>query len=568
MVHLAQIEYLLIIAVIPLLFLFYGVMQYRKRLALKRFGDPALIAQLTPRRSTRRGWVKILFYSLALFFFAIGLARPQIGARVREVERVGAEIMIALDVSNSMLAQDYTPNRLERAKLAISRLVDKLQQDRIGLIVFAGDAFVQLPITTDYVSAKIFLNTISTESVPKQGTALGEAIMTGLRSFSATAENSRALILITDGENHEDDAVEAARMAKESGVRLFCIGIGSEQGKPIPMPDGNLLKDEEGNIVVTRLDEASLIEIARIGNGAYVRAGNGDFGLDAIIDGMRELDKQNFSSEVFEDFDEQYMYFFGIALFFLLLEFLVNDRKGRRIKSLDVLAGKGGKEVLVVIWIVLSTGILAAQPDRAEVRRGNRAFARGEFATAELEYRRALEKDSTSIPAHYNLNNARYKQKQYEQAEAGLKTKIDSILHPSQRADAFHNLGNMQLLQKKYAESIESYKDALRLRPNDMETKSNLAYAQKMLENQNQDDQKDQDNQDDNQDNQNDNQNNPDQNQNQNQNQKEQETPPKITPQAAKQMLEAMQQKEKETQEKVNKEKVQAVQPVRSGKNW
>ena len=336
MVHIAQIEYLIIIAFIPLLFLLYGWMQYRKRMALKRFGDPALTARLMPRRSVRRGWVKLVFYSIALFFFAIGMARPQIGAKVKEVERKGAEIMIALDVSNSMRAQDYSPNRLERAKMAISRLVDKLQQDRIGLIVFAGDAFVQLPITTDYVSAKIFLNTISTESVSKQGTDLGGAIVTGLRSFSSAADNSKALILITDGENHEEDALEAARMAKESGVRIFCIGIGSEQGKPIPMPDGSLLKDKNGNIVVTKLDEASLVEIARIGNGSYVHAGNGEFGLDAIIDGVRELDKQTFHSEVFEDFDEQYMYFFGIALFFMLLELLINERKGRRIKSLEV----------------------------------------------------------------------------------------------------------------------------------------------------------------------------------------------------------------------------------------
>jgi len=336
MVHLAQIEYLLIIAVIPFLFLLYGLMQYRKKRAIKRFGDPILTAQLTPRSSNRRGWVKMVFYSIALFFFALGLSRPQIGARVKEVERRGAEIMIALDVSNSMLAQDYSPNRLERAKLAISRLVDRLQQDRIGLIVFAGDAFVQLPITTDYVSAKIFLGSISTESVRRQGTALGEAILTGLRGFSSTIENSRALILITDGENHEDDAVAAARLAKESDVRVFCIGIGSEQGKPIPMPDGNLLKDENGNIVVTKLDEASLVEIARTGNGTYVRAGNNEFGLEAIVEGVRALDKQTFSSEIFEDFNEQYMYFFGIALFFLLVEFLISSRKGKRIKSFEV----------------------------------------------------------------------------------------------------------------------------------------------------------------------------------------------------------------------------------------
>ncbi|MCL1974284.1 MAG: VWA domain-containing protein [Bacteroidetes bacterium] len=344
MVHLAQIEYLLIIALIPLLFLLQGVMLYRKRKALKRFGDPALVGRLTPRVSTRRAWVKLILYAIALFFFAVGLARPQIGVRVKEVERRGVEIMIALDVSNSMLAQDYSPNRLERAKMAISRLVDKLQQDRIGLIVFAGDAFVQLPITTDYVSAKIFLSSISTASVARQGTNIGASITTGLRSFSGVAENSRALILITDGEDHEEEALEAAKMASASGVRIFCIGIGSDQGKPIPLSNGDLLKDEQGNIVVTKLDEGTLIEIARIGNGTYMRAGNSEFGLDAIVDGIHELDRQTFSSEVFEDFDEQYMYFFGIALFFLLLEFLVHNRKGRRIKSFDVLGSKNKEE--------------------------------------------------------------------------------------------------------------------------------------------------------------------------------------------------------------------------------
>ena len=345
MVYFAQTKYFLMIAAIPLFFLLHGLMQYRKRLALKRFGNPALIAQLAPGRSVRRGWVKLVFYAMAWFFFAVGLARPQIGARVKEVERRGAEIVIALDVSHSMLAEDYSPNRLERAKLAVSRLVDRLQQDRIGLIVFAGDAFVQLPITTDYVSAKIFLSTITTESVRRQGTNLGEAIVTGLRSFSTAVDNSKALILITDGEDHEEAAIEAARLAKESGVRIFCIGVGSEQGKPIPMPDGSLLKDDQGNIVVTKLDEASLIEIAHIGDGTYVRAGSSEFGLDAIVDGVRELEKQTFSSQVFEDFDEQYMYFFGIALFFLLLEFVINDRKGRRIKSFEVFSSIHNEEV-------------------------------------------------------------------------------------------------------------------------------------------------------------------------------------------------------------------------------
>jgi Ca-activated chloride channel family protein len=228
-----------------------------------------------------------------------------------------------------MLAEDYSPNRLERAKLAISRMVDKLRGDRIGLVLFAGNSFVQLPITTDYVSAKMFLGSISTESVPIQGTAIGDAISTALRSFSAQSDRSRAIIVITDGENHEDDPIEAAKRAAELGVRVFTIGVGSPEGKPIPM-NGELLKDKDGEIVVTRLDETVLQEIAKVGNGVYVRAGNSEFGLNPIIDDIKKMDDEMYSSIVFEEFDEQFMYFLGIALFFFVVEMLVGDRKSKR----------------------------------------------------------------------------------------------------------------------------------------------------------------------------------------------------------------------------------------------
>ena len=250
-------------------------------------------------------------------------------AALKEQETKGAEIMIVLDVSNSMLAEDYSPNRLERAKLAISRLVDKLREDRIGLIVFAGNSFVQLPVTTDYVSAKMFLNSISTESVPIQGTAIGEAMNTAIRSFSAQSEKSRAIVVITDGENHEDDPVAAAKQATEMGIRVFAIGVGSPEGKPIPL-NGELIKDKDGNIVVTRLDESVLKDMAAAGNGVYVRAGNSEFGLNPVIDEIRKMEDEKYSSLVFEEWDEQFMYFLGIALFFFVIEMLIGDRKARR----------------------------------------------------------------------------------------------------------------------------------------------------------------------------------------------------------------------------------------------
>ncbi len=330
MIQFAQGEYFLLVLLIPFLFLFHGINRRIRRKRIEKLGDIAILNQLMPRASAARGWIKLSIISIALFFFAVGLARPQLGARIKEVEGTGVEIMIALDVSNSMLAQDYSPNRLERAKLAISRLTDKLREDRIGLIVFAGQAFVQLPITTDYVSAKMFLNSINTNSVPVQGTSLADAINLSVKSFSAESSNSsKAIILITDGEDHEDNPVAAAKTAAELGAVIYTIGIGSHEGKPIPMPNGELLKDRAGNIVVTRLDEQTLLDIAAAGRGNYIRAGNSDFGLEAIVEQVRNMDKQTFNSVIFEDFNEQYMYFFAIALFFFILEFIVTERKGR-----------------------------------------------------------------------------------------------------------------------------------------------------------------------------------------------------------------------------------------------
>lgn len=329
MINFAQAQFLALLLLIPFFFVIQALVLKLRKNRIRKFGDENLVRQLMPSYSASKVWIRLTFFALGFFFFVIGLSRPQIGAKIKEHETKGAEIMIALDVSNSMLAEDYSPNRLDRAKLAISRLVDKLRDDRIGLIVFAGNSFVQLPITTDYVSAKMFLNSISTESVPIQGTAIGEAINTAIRSFSAQSEKSRAVIVITDGENHEDDPVSAAKQAAEMGVRVFTIGVGSPEGKPIPM-DGELLKDKDGNIVVTRLDESVLQDVAAAGNGAYVRAGNSEFGLNPIIDDIRKMEDEKYSSIVFEEFDEQFMYFMAIALFFFVLEMLIGDRRSKR----------------------------------------------------------------------------------------------------------------------------------------------------------------------------------------------------------------------------------------------
>lgn len=329
MIIFANYQYLWLLLLVPVIPVVYAIVKSLRLKRIRRFGDEAMVRALMPHYSSAKGWVKISLFALAFGAFVIGLSRPQIGAQLSKRETKGAEIMICLDVSNSMLAEDYSPNRLERAKMSISSIVDKLSEDRIGLIIFAGTSFVQLPVTTDYVSAKMFLSSVGAGSIPVQGTAIGEAIHTAMKSFSAQSEKSRVIILITDGENHEDDAISAAKEAAEAGVRIYAIGVGSPKGQPIPI-DGQLLTDKDGNIVVTRLDEPTLRKIAAAGGGAYVRAGNDEFGLNPIIEDIRRMEGEKFSSVVFEQYNEQYMYFFAIALLLLVIEILIGDRKPDR----------------------------------------------------------------------------------------------------------------------------------------------------------------------------------------------------------------------------------------------
>ena len=321
--------FLWLLILVPVIPVVYAIARRLRAARIRKIGDEALVRDLMPSWSGAKGWIRIILFDLAFACFTVGIARPQIGAKLSERETRGAEIMICLDVSNSMLAEDYSPNRLERAKLAISRMVDKLQDDRIGLIIFAGSSFVQLPITTDYVSAKMFLGNVDTGSIPVQGTAIGDAILTAAKSFSVQSEKSRAIVVITDGENHEDDPVDAARQAAELGARVYTIGVGSLHGQPIPK-DGELMKDKDGNIVVSRLDEATLQQVARAGGGAYVHAGNDEFGLNPIIEDLRRLEDEKYQSVVFEEYDEQYMYFFAAALFLLVLEMLIGERRPKK----------------------------------------------------------------------------------------------------------------------------------------------------------------------------------------------------------------------------------------------
>ncbi len=333
MFRFGNIEYLYFLFTIPVLLLLLLYVYYSRRKALERYGNREVLAELMPEASAGKSVLKYLLLLGALIFFVLGIARPQFGSKLREVKREGVEIIIALDVSNSMLAEDIAPNRMERAKQSISKLVDRLVNDRIGLIVFAGDAYVQVPITTDYVSVKLFLESISTEIVPKQGTAIGSAIEMGMKSFTPAENSSKALILITDGENHEDDAVESARLAAEKGITVHTIGIGSPEGSPIPVygmaGQKSYRRDKQGETVISKLNAKMLQEIAAAGNGVYIRSTDSRVGLNAIFDEINKMEKQEMDAKIYSDFDERFQYMFGAGLILLLIEFLVLERKNR-----------------------------------------------------------------------------------------------------------------------------------------------------------------------------------------------------------------------------------------------
>lgn len=337
MFRFAYPEYLWLLWLLPLLVAVWTAAGQLARRRLSRFGRLETIRPLMPDASTGRRRLKFILYLTAFALLTLALARPQLGSKLREVESRGIEMMLVVDVSNSMLAEDFQPNRLERTKYAIDKLFDGLKQDRVGLVVFAGDAVVQLPITSDYRMAKAFAKRIDPSLVPVQGTAIGKALSQALMSFSGETEenHSRVVILITDGENHEDDALAAARRAAEMGIRIYTIGIGTPEGAPIQI-GGEFIKDEKGDMVVSKLNEEMLAQIADITGGAYVRSSKQSIGLDEIVKSINEMEQSELSVMRFEEFNEQYQYLLLAAIVLLLAEFLLLDRRNPLLAHLNI----------------------------------------------------------------------------------------------------------------------------------------------------------------------------------------------------------------------------------------
>ncbi len=337
MFRFANPQYLWLLAAVPVLVVLFWIAMRRRKVRLARFGRPETLEELMPDVSLGRIRLKFILLCMVVALLALAAARPQLGSKLREEKARGIEMMLVVDVSNSMLAEDFEPNRLERTKYAIGKLFEGLHQDRVGLITFAGEPKVQLPITSDYRMARAFARRIDPSQIPVQGTAIGKALEQALLSFSGQTEESRSrvIVLITDGENHEDDALAAAQRAAQQGIRIYTIGIGTPEGAPIQI-GGEFIKDERGEMVVSKLNEQMLMQIAEATGGAYVRATKQDIGLDEVVREINSMEQSELSTVRFEEYNEQYQYLLLAALVLLLAEFLLLDRRNPLLAHLNI----------------------------------------------------------------------------------------------------------------------------------------------------------------------------------------------------------------------------------------
>lgn len=333
----ASPEWLWLLLLSPaILLLNWGVTLY-SRYKLRRLGNPQTLQELMPERSVARGWIKSSLLALSVAFIALAAARPQTGSKLSSRERQGREIVLVVDVSNSMLAEDVEPSRMARTRYAITQLVEDMKEDGVGIVAFADESEVLLPVTGDYKMALAKVKQLSPSLIAAQGTDVGEAIETAMLSFSSSTHNSksRVMILITDGEDHDEKALAAAERAKQMGVSICCIGIGTPEGKPLKI-DGKIIEDEDGKMVLTKLNEQLLQQIAQTTEGIYTRSRNEEFGLRSIIERLNEMEQAKLVEITFEEYDEQYQWFLGAALLLLVAELLVLSRRNPLLKGVKL----------------------------------------------------------------------------------------------------------------------------------------------------------------------------------------------------------------------------------------
>ncbi|MFH0991974.1 MAG: VWA domain-containing protein [bacterium] len=576
-------EYLWLLLAVPLFAAGFFFLNRWRRQLLHRFIDAYLVAQLAPDFSLAKRIVKQSILLFALASLILALANPQVGTRLEEVKREGIDLFVVLDVSLSMKAEDIRPNRLEKAKRDVSSLLKKLEGDRVGLIVFAGDAFVQFPLTADYSAADLFIGAVDVDAVPVPGTTIGRAIEKALESFRKDLPTQKAIIIVSDGENTEGDVESAVGEAKKAGVRIYTVGMGTLEGAPIPLYNAGVRvdfkKDQAGSIVLSKLDEIILQKLSLPTNGNYRRASSGGNEIDEIFNELASLEKTEMGTMQVTGFEDQYQYPLALAAILLLLEFILSEKKGKlfaRIRRWIPLA-RG----LSVLFLLSLAGSLSAQTVRSHIKSGNNSYEDAKYPDAEISYKKALEKQTDSKEATFNLGNAYYKQQRFDESLRSYNQTIASTKDAGEQSKAMYNLGNSLFKSNKVQESLEAYKHALRLNPSDEDALYNYLLARERLKQEQQQkkdnkDNKDQKNQQQQQQNQkqNDQQKKQDQQKQQQNNQQQQAKQDQVNQQQkknqmpkdqAERILEAMRNNEKDVQKQIRKR--EAVN-VRIEKDW
>jgi Ca-activated chloride channel family protein len=488
MLRFAHPEYLWALWLIPAMGIGFFLLHRWKRRLLRRFIAESLFPQLAPEASTAKRFLK---HSLLLFATAsliVAIANPQVGTRLEEVKREGIDLFVALDVSLSMKAEDVRPSRLEKAKRDVSDLLRKLYGDRVGLIVFAGDAFVQFPLTADYSAADLFINAVDVDAVPTPGTMIGRALEVALQSFRTDLPTQKAIIVASDGENTEGNIAEAVEQAKKQGVRIYTIGMGTPDGSPIPIYDNagtrvDYKHDRSGSVVLSRLDESMLQQIALPTGGSYRRATSGGNEIEDIFKELSTLQKTEMGSLQVTGFEDQFHYPLLLAILLLIVEFLLSERRGKILLRMMKLVPVGR---ILPLFLVIAVSFTHAQTVRSHVKSGNEAYEKNKFADAEAEYKKALQLNPTSREGQFNLGNAYYRQQRFDEAQRSYNASITTAKTPVDQSMAYYNLGNGLFRSNKIPESLEAYKQALRLNPADEEARYNYQLAKDRLKQQNQ----------------------------------------------------------------------------------
>ncbi len=601
MVNFANPQLLYLLLAVPVLAALYVYSRYLRRRRIARFGNPEVLSALMPDVSRYLPAVKICLALTAIAALVVVLARPRSQGKATEESKQGIEVMIAVDVSNSMLASSTDDprgiSRLQRAKHVLGRLIDNLEQDRVGLIVFAGEAYTQLPLTPDFMSAKLYLNDISTGMIENQGTSIGAAIEVAMNSFSGAADVERAIVVITDAEDQIGDAAAMAEVAHRDGIEVDVIGLGSGKGAQIPLDKtySNWLKDEEGRVVTTYLDETIAQEIARAGSGIYIN-GASPSALNDLVKRLDEIKKSDLGTMTYTAANEQFPLFALIALILIVFDCIFSNRKIGFLRKYNFFS-RGGAAVAALMFVpaVASAALPASAPlednsmraERRFIREGNEQFRQNHYREAEILYRRALDVNPESEIAQYNealtrlhlgADNAEANSELMANAVETLQRLVNDSDNPQVAELSAYNLGNVAFTRQDLRNALNFYKQALRLNPSSETARENFRYVQKMIQdqqNQQQDQQKeDQQNQQDQnqqqQDQQDQNKDQQQQQQNQQQQQDRQEEQKRQSASNSQQILDAVEKKDAAARARAARQQNGQGAPAgpSRGKNW